>query len=227
MADSKVFKLLDGITADMVSDGVVSFLRDKKNMVVDSGKATDGYLIQAKEEADGWKSIAGTTSAIKIQMLVSGDLMTVNIGAGKWSDKIGAGVAGAFIFAPLAVTAFIGTLKQKNLPNEIFDFIERFIMSGGKTAVLGMGMIKAMSDDEVECPKCQTINSKTQKFCKECGSKLGLECPNCKASVGLGIKFCPECGSPMAKANVCYSCGAELIPGRKFCSECGAKIEQN
>ena len=226
MADSKVFRLLDGVTADMVSDGVVSFLRDRKNMVVESGKATEGYLIQAKEEADGWKSIAGTTSAIKIQILVSGDLITVNIGAGKWSDKIGAGVAGAFIFAPLAVTAAIGAFRQKNLPNEIFNFIENFIMSGGKTAVLGMGIVKAMSDDEVECPKCQTINSKSTKFCKECGCKLGLECPNCHASVEYGVKFCPECGTPMSTANVCYSCGAALAEGQKFCNECGAKIDK-
>ena len=226
MADSKVFRLLDGVTADMVSEGVVSFLRDRKNMVVESGKATDGYLIQAKEEADGWKSISGTTSAIKIQILTTGDIITVNIGAGKWSDKIGAGVAGAFVFAPLALTAALGAWKQKKLPDEIFGFIETFIMSGGKTAILGMGMIKTISDDEVECPKCQTINSKSTKFCKECGSKLGLECPSCQASVGYGVKFCPECGASMATAKVCYSCGAEVSEGQKFCNECGAKIEQ-
>ena len=224
MADSKVFRLLDNVTAEMVNDGVISFLRNNKNMVVGNAKTTGEYLIQAKEDADNWKRIAGITSAIKIQILVAGDLITVNIGEGKWSDKIGAGVAGAFIFAPLAVTAAIGAFRQKNLPNEIFNFIENFIMSGGKSAVLGMGAVKTISDDQVECPNCHTVNPKNTKFCRECGSKLGVECPNCHVSVEYGIKFCPECGTSMIGTKTCYKCGAELAEGQKFCKECGAKI---
>lgn len=226
MADSKVFRLLEGVTAEMVGDAVVSFLREQKNLTVDSAKATGGYMIQAKEEADGWKQISGTTTAIKVQILEAGDIITVNIGAGKWSDKIGAGVLGAFVFAPLAVTSIVGAVKQKKLPDEIFDFIEKFILSGGKTALFGMGVMKKMDDNQIECPKCKTVNSGT-KFCKECGAKLGNECPNCHASVDFGTKFCPECGTTMTSGNpTCYSCGANLNADQKFCPECGAKVNQ-
>jgi class 3 adenylate cyclase/tetratricopeptide (TPR) repeat protein len=50
----------------------------------------------------------------------------------------------------------------------------------------------------MKCPKCQTENPGTRKFCKECGAKLILVCPNCHF---------------------------ENIPGDKFCSECGQKLE--
>ncbi len=225
MADSKVFRLLDEVTVEMVGDAVVLFLREQKNLVTESEKTTEGYLIQAKEDGDTWKAISGTTSAIKVQMLVAGDILTVNIGSGKWSDKIGAGVAGAFIFAPLLVTSAIGAIRQKKLPDEIFDFIERFIMSGGKTALYGMGVVKTLEENQLECPKCKTINNKGMKFCKECGTKLTNECPNCHNMVDFGVKFCPECGGSLqSNVTVCYNCGTEVENGQKFCSECGAKM---
>lgn len=226
MADSKTFRLLDGLTAEAVGEAVVSFLRDQKNLIVESAKTTEGYIIQAKEESDGWKFISGTTSAIKVQMLAAGEILSVTIGSGKWSDKIGAGVVGAFVFAPLAVTAAVGAWKQKKLPDEIFDFIERFIMSGGKTALYGMGVVRKLEANQVECPKCKTINTGT-KFCKECGAKLTNECPQCHASVGFGVKFCPECGGSLqSNTTICYNCSAEVGEGQKFCPECGAKLNQ-
>ena len=227
MADSKVFRLLDGVTIEMVGDAVVSFLREQKNLVAESAKPTNGYIIQAKEETDGWKAISGTTAAIKVQMFASGDLMTVNIGAGKWSDKIGAATVGACVFAPLLITSAIGAFKQRKLPYEIFQYIETFIMCGGKTALYEMGTVKNLEEGQTECPKCKTINNRGVKFCKECGTKLTNECPCCHSAVEFGIKFCPECGNSMqSNTAICYSCGAEVDAEQKFCPECGAKLNQ-
>ena len=46
----------------------------------------------------------------------------------------------------------------------------------------------------MECPKCQTENPETRKFCRECGSKLILLCPQCSSENLPGDKFCGECG---------------------------------
>lgn len=225
MADSKVFRLLDGLTAEQVGDAVVSFLREQKNLVTESAKTTEGYIIQAKEDADGWKAISGTTSAIKVQLLASGELITVNIGLGKWSDKLGAATVGALFFTPLLITSAFGAWKQKKLPNEIFQYIETFIMCGGKTAVFGMGVVKEIDNEQIACPKCKTLNEKGKKFCTECGAKLTNECPACHTPVDFGVKFCPECGNSMqSSCIICYNCGTELENGQKFCPECGAKM---
>ncbi|MBM4237830.1 MAG: SPFH domain-containing protein, partial [Euryarchaeota archaeon] len=56
------------------------------------------------------------------------------------------------------------------------------------------------------CPKCGAQNSATNKFCAECGTKLGAEtvkCPKCGASVPAGSKFCPSCGGEIAGTKKC------------------------
>lgn len=228
MADSKIFKLIDGIEVDMIARGIEGFLRDKKNLTTDSLKSPEGWLIQAKE-TEGWKKFAGMDTAIQVQLMPTGELLTVNIGSGKWIDKAGAATVGMVLFAPLAVTAAIGAWGQKKLPEEIFDFIERFIQSGGKSAIITMGASQALKDGQVLCPNCHIANDKGQKFCSSCGTKLVATCPKCQSDVPFGIKFCPECGSsiePAKEGQTCSNCGSDIPVGVKFCPECGTPAVQ-
>ncbi len=54
MADSKIFKLIDGIDTDLIAHGIEGFLRDKKNLTTESLKTPEGWLIQAKQ-TESWK----------------------------------------------------------------------------------------------------------------------------------------------------------------------------
>jgi class 3 adenylate cyclase/tetratricopeptide (TPR) repeat protein len=49
----------------------------------------------------------------------------------------------------------------------------------------------------MKCPKCQTENPDTQKFCGECGAKLELVCPQCGNANPPNYKFCGECGQQL------------------------------
>lgn len=227
MAESKVFKLLNDVTVEMIGEAVESFLRDTKGMETQAGLTTEGYFIQGKQESDGWKKISGMDQAISVQIFQAADVINVTAGFGKWSDKIGAGAVGGLLFAPLAVTAAIGAFKQKKLPQEIFEVIERFILSGGQSATVGVTGGKRISEGQVMCKSCQTLNPKGTKFCSNCGAKLTAQCPSCGADIQDGAKFCPECGSPTAVAagNRCPKCGAEHQVGQKFCPECGTPLQ--
>ncbi len=198
MAETRVFKLLNGVTVEAIGEAVENFLRDKKGMVTQSGRTTEGYLVQGKQEADTWKKISGMDQAISVQIFQAGDIINVAAGFGKWSDKVGAGVL-SFAFAPLAATAAIGAFMQKKLPGEIFDIIEKFILSGGQSAQVGVSGGKLLSEDEILCPSCKTPNKKGTKFCTNCGTKLIQQCPSCGADIQGNPKFCPECGTPLAK----------------------------
>lgn len=45
------------------------------------------------------------------------------------------------------------------------------------------------------CPSCGVAAaSPTQKFCAECGTRLGQACPSCATPYEGSPKFCPECG---------------------------------
>src|SRR4030043_700516 len=50
----------------------------------------------------------------------------------------------------------------------------------------------------MKCPKCQTENSETRKFCSECGAKLLLLCPQCGFENLPKDKFCGECGHDLS-----------------------------
>lgn len=225
MANSKTFALLNGVTVEKIGEHLVTWFQNTKNMIAEGGRAQGGgYFVQAKDQDDGWKKISGLTRAIQIQILKADTNAIVTCDFGKWSDKVGAGTVGMFLFAPLAATAAFGAVKQSKLPNEVFDEIEKFIMFGGTSAVVTMG--GRINENEIECPNCGSKNPKGQKFCKECGSKLGKTCPNCGAVIDGTTKFCPECGGLIEKANMCINCGAPLAVGQKFCPNCGAKQER-
>jgi len=44
------------------------------------------------------------------------------------------------------------------------------------------------------CPRCQSPNPESARFCEECGVPLELRCPSCGETVGVGKKFCRSCG---------------------------------
>ena len=50
----------------------------------------------------------------------------------------------------------------------------------------------------MKCPKCQTENPESRKFCRECAAKLSLLCPQCGAENVPGDKFCGECAHDLA-----------------------------
>jgi class 3 adenylate cyclase/tetratricopeptide (TPR) repeat protein len=50
----------------------------------------------------------------------------------------------------------------------------------------------------MKCPKCQTENLETKKFCPKCGTKLSLLCPQCGSEYLPGDEFCGECGHDLS-----------------------------
>jgi class 3 adenylate cyclase/tetratricopeptide (TPR) repeat protein len=52
----------------------------------------------------------------------------------------------------------------------------------------------------MRCPACQHENPSDQKFCGDCGARLGSLCPSCSVSNPPGQKFCGECGSALGQA---------------------------
>lgn len=195
MNESRVF-MLNGTEVSQIVVRLENFFRTEKGMEVQSSQTTDGYVMQASQPKDGWKTIAGMRLAITVQMTVMGDKLNVNIGEGQWSDKIGAGAIGLFVAWPLAITAGMGAFKQKKLPGEVFQVIETTIMTGGKPVVV-TGAGQTVAAGMIVCPNCKTQLSANAKFCDHCGTKLSRTCPNCGALVKPGSAFCSECGEKL------------------------------
>lgn len=195
MNESRVF-MLNGTDMQKIVTRLEGFFRTEKGMEVQSSETTEGYIMQASQPKDGWKTLTGMRLAVTVQMTVMGNQLNVNIGEGQWSDKIGAGAIGLFVAWPLAITAGMGAFKQKKLPGEVFQVIETTIMTGGQPVVV-TGAGQTVAAGMTVCPNCKTQLSADAKFCDRCGTRLGRKCPNCGADVKQNSVFCSECGQKL------------------------------
>lgn len=192
MNETRVF-MLNGTQVQDIVTRLEGFFRTEKGMDVQSSQTTDGYVMQASQPKDGWKTLTGMRLAVTVQMAVAGDQLNVSIGEGQWSDKIGAGAIGLFVAWPLAITAGMGAYKQKKLPSEVFQVIENTIMTGGQPVVVS-GAGQTVAAGMTVCPSCKAQLAPGSKFCNRCGAKLGQKCPNCGAEITADSVFCSECG---------------------------------
>lgn len=195
MSESRVF-VLNGITVQAVAARLENFFRSEKGMEVQSSQTTDGYVMQASQPKDGWKTLTGMRLAVTVQMAVMENHLNVTVGEGQWSDKIGAGAIGLFIAWPLAITAGMGAFKQKKLPAEIFQVIENCIMTGGQPVVVN-GAGTAVTPGMMLCPNCHTQIPGGSRFCSYCGTRLNNKCPKCGADIIDGSVFCASCGEKL------------------------------
>ncbi len=101
----------------------------------------------------------------------------------------------------------------------------------------------------VICPRCQSVNHASQRFCSFCGLAFGQPrpgqasahlaalaqaspsgsaiCPTCQApNPGLN-RFCTRCGSNMLRGvsgRKCQKCGVQNAPGTRYCTTCGTTL---
>lgn len=195
MADAKVFRMDGSLTLEDVAHALEDFLRTQKRLETEGvSQSETSYFIQARQ-TEGWKKYVGMDKAIQVRLSVYNDLLTVDLGAGRWVDKLGAATVGYIVFAPLLLTAAIGAISQERLPQEIFDFVQRYTFLG-----------KPLDMDS----------------CRESGAQAGGRCAACGTALPEGARFCPGCGKPAAR--VCPVCGAAPAADAKFCANCGAPL---
>lgn len=183
MADAKIFRLQKGSDLEALGRALTSYLRVQKGLEADGISGGKEYFIQARQTEE-WKKLVGMDRAIQVRLVMYDDAMvTVNIGAGKWVDKLGAAVVGNFLFAPLLFTAAIGAWEQARLPEEIFSFVEQYALSDGKPGRT--------------CEDCGQAIPKGARFCPHCGQPVPAVCPSCGKAAQPGAKFCTGCGTAL------------------------------
>jgi TIR domain len=82
----------------------------------------NGLLLQIKKRGE-WRKFVGMSTAFNIVLHHGDDVLTVEVGAGKWIDKAAAGAVSLFVLWPLAVTAGFGAWEQSKMPDRVFEFI--------------------------------------------------------------------------------------------------------
>ena len=174
-----------------VAYALSEFLDVKKNMITQTMRTKDGYVVQCKGDASAeWTKYIGLDVALTVHLFaIDGDLI-VDIGTEKWLEKLGIAAAGSLFFQPLLITSGIGAIRQMTLPGEIFSFIGSY---------LGTEPVEKSfpQDGGRVCSVCGAPASETASFCSECGAKFTDQkkvCPGCGRELSGTEKFCPDCG---------------------------------
>lgn len=132
-----------------------------------------GILVQASK--GGWRNLVGMSSALNVVLRQNGTDLTVEIGAGKWMDKVGVGAVSIFVLWPLAVTAAWGAWKQSKLPKKTFEFIQQFV-SISRSNEDGHATVKQPVESVATsvrfCPSCGASVTENARFCSNCGYSL-------------------------------------------------------
>ena len=193
MADAKVFHMDSSLTLEDVAHGLEDFLRTQKHLETEGvSQSETSYFIQARQ-TEGWKKFVGMDKAIQVRLSVYGDVLTVDLGAGRWVDKLGAATVGYIVFAPLLITAAIGAISQDRLPQEIFDFVQRLTFLGKP-----LDMHAAVESGGPRCAGCGGALPEGARFCPGCGRPAARTCPVCGAvPAAEDARFCANCGAAL------------------------------
>ena len=93
MADAKVFRMDGSQTLEDVAHALEDFLRTQKRLETEGvSQSETSYFIQARQP-ESWKKFVGMDKAIQVRLSVYGDMLTVDLGAGRWVDKLEIGRA--------------------------------------------------------------------------------------------------------------------------------------
>ncbi len=123
-------------------------------------------VVQAKTKDSYLRKIAGMEKACTVSLKESESILQVQIGEGKWFDKVAGTAIALFVTWPIAVTTAYGTYKQAQLPKEIDAFIQMYL---GKEPLYYMK--EGNHEQEVKfCPLCGESRIGDAKFCGKCGT---------------------------------------------------------
>lgn len=236
--ETRIYSSVPGVTSEQIGNAVVNFLRNDKNQEAEGYRTETGYFIQSRSQTGGIAKAAGlgTATVVEVKTNEFGEV-SVTAGAGKWSDKIGAAAVGMVVFWPLAATSAFGAVKQQQLTESVFGFVDAYVRTAqpelpasasfGAQPLMPSPAITQPSQNMVTCRNCGATVDVQAAFCPSCGSSLekSLYCTACGAAISEGTKFCTSCGARLAQGNTCPSCGIELQEGQRFCHKCGADTQ--
>ena len=191
------------VSTQEVAYALAEYLDLEKNMITQTVRSRNGYLIQCKGDASAeWTKYLGMDAAVSVRLSQADGIMTVAIGFEKWMEKLGIAAVGAILFQPLLLTTGIGALRQITLPSEIFTFIERYLYPDGN-----------VPQPEKSAPAPEATET----------------CPVCGADLRPGAAFCTNCGANLAevrKEKICPECGEVLQGDEVFCPKCGHHLDE-
>ena len=126
---NEFYTLTHGKNANGMAHAIKDYLSQAEGMETQLLRTEAGeYIVQARVSNGKFKQLAGLDRVLSVKIRGIDDThASMEIGAGKWADKIGGGFVGMFLFWPFAFTAAYGAYKQQALPRKVTQAIESYL----------------------------------------------------------------------------------------------------
>lgn len=123
-----IYTLTNERTLEGTAAKVECFLRSCSMKVQKLELKNDTYIIQGRAIDGNFWQIFGSDLAITVRLaLRSQNTFTVEVGNGKWLDKIGGTVLGCLIAWPILILTAQGAYDQLKLPERIHGCIQNYL----------------------------------------------------------------------------------------------------
>ncbi len=186
----------------------IANLYQSENLEVQVIESATGVMIQSRAREFFKKA----SVALTITATMQDDLVTIQSGNAKWAINAVSSVAALIVFWPLLGLTAYTSYKQKQLIDETWQLVDRYMLSIGAAPAMAPMVSQVFVPANAPAP-ANHIDLHVQP------------CPSCGNPVSLESKFCGNCGKPVEVAG-CAKCGAALLPDAKFCETCGAAVQK-
>lgn len=218
---SKMYQKNPEVSLEFLAQGIEQYLIQNEDMVCQMFQTPGGISIQTKKKED-WKKYIMLDNALQINLNETEQLVSVQIGGGKWVSKAAAAGVGAFLVWPIGIPMMalsaIGGLGTFKLPEKILTFIDQFMMSNGQCIMIppnggygqqyqqyGQQYGQTQQYQPYQTGKFQQnpnyynpqpYSPMTQPYSHP---QENIECPHCHAKTSKSGKFCSECGGKLTE----------------------------
>jgi len=136
--------------------------------------------------------------------------VTIQSGDAKWAMNAVSSVAALIVFWPLLGLTAHTSYKQKQLIDDTWQLVDRYMLSIGAVPCMLPMMPPISSPTPAPTQKIQSDSH-------------GPTCPTCGKPVRVDAKFCDHCGKSLELAK-CVKCNASLRSEATFCDNCGTAV---
>jgi hypothetical protein len=199
MADQKTYRI-NNFDLQHFSQEISRFF-ESQDYEVQAVASPGGVMIQTRAK----DFIKKLSVALTVTATVQADNVLIQTGSAKWGMNAVNAVAATIIFWPLLALPVYTSLKQKQLIDDTWSLVERYMVSIGATPAMSTGFAPQPAPVQPQKPAVADV-----------------ACPSCGKPTRSEAKFCDHCGKPMEA--VCTKCGSALRSGAKFCDNCGTAV---
>ena len=161
MAEIRNYTIPAAFDVSLFCDNIAQYMIETLKLEAQTLSQGNAAIVQGRE-SNTVKRYIGMDKAVTAKITHCGDLLTVEVGQGKWMDKAAGAAVAWFVFWPAIVPAMIGAFQQMQLPSKILAYVNEYVIIHRSASA---------QQSVRRCRHCSAGMGLADLFCRSCGKK--------------------------------------------------------